>query len=212
MSTLPEKAVRSGLRVSLISIAWTVLASSAAIAAGIAGHSLVVIVFGLTGFVDAAGSLTLVFHFRHTLKHEAVSAAREALSLHVVSGGLVAIGVFTVVESSRRLIVGARPHGSAYGAAIAAASFFALGVLALWKRSVARRVHSRALGADGLLSTIGAGLAFIAVVGTTLAGRRHLSWIDPASSLVLALIAVTGGIRMLHREEEDLTSRKDGAL
>ena len=186
-----ERSIRSGIRVSVASIVWTIAAGGGAIVAGLLGHSLVVIVFGLTGFADAAGSFTLVFHFRHALKHEAMSAARERLALRVVSGGLLAIGLFTIVESTRRLVVGSRAGDSAYGAGIAVASFVALGVLAAWKRAIARTVGSRALGADGLLSAIGAGLAFIAAVGATLAGRRHLSWIDPASSMVLAVIAVS---------------------
>ena len=206
MRTPPsEAAIRSALRVSWLSIGWTILAGAAAIVSGIAAHTLVVVVFGLTGFIDAAGSLTLVFHFRHALKHRSMSAARERFALRVVGGGLIGIGTFTLAEGSRRLIVGARTHDATLGTAIAAGSFIALVLLAGRKRVVARRIGSRALGADGLLSAVGAGLAFIAAMGSILATRRHLSWIDPASSMLLAIIAVAGGITALRKEEEDLT-------
>jgi divalent metal cation (Fe/Co/Zn/Cd) transporter len=202
--TPDETQIRSALRVSMASIVWTVCASAGAVAAGIAGHSLVVLIFGLTGIADAAGSVALVFHFRHALKHESMSPERERLALRVVSAGLLVIGSFSVAESARRLIVGARPHDSAYGVAIGAASFVALGLLAIRKRAVARRLSSRALAADGLLSAIGAGLAIIAVVGATLSGRRNLRWVDPVSSMLLAIIAVAGGLNMFRREEGEI--------
>ena len=73
--------LRAGVRVSIVSIVWTAAASGAAIAIGIAGHSLVLVAFGATGVLDAAGSATLLVHFRHALRHEAFSAAHERLAL-----------------------------------------------------------------------------------------------------------------------------------
>ena len=68
--TMASDDLRAGLRVSAISIAWTLCSSVAAVAIGIAAGSLVLIAFGLTGVLDAAGSATLVVHFRHALRFD----------------------------------------------------------------------------------------------------------------------------------------------
>src|SRR5438309_1989096 len=88
-------ALRAGLRISLVSIIWTVATSSAAVAIGIATNSLVVIAFGLTGLLDAAASVTLAMHFRHALKHEMASDRHERLALRLVTIGLLSVGLAT---------------------------------------------------------------------------------------------------------------------
>ena len=75
--------LRAAFRVSVLSVAWTVAASATAIVSGFVAHALVLVVFGLTGVLDAAGSWTLSLHFRHALKHETVSVAREELALRL---------------------------------------------------------------------------------------------------------------------------------
>ena len=196
--------LRAAFLVSVLSVGWTVLASVAAIATGIVAHALVLIVFGLTGVLDAAGSWTLALHFRHALAHEAISPARERLALRIVSIGLVSIGLFTIEESTRRLIARSGAHSTRFGIVIAAASILALSALTWRKRMVARRVSSRALWADSWLSATGAALAVIAVVGTTLAGRGASYWIDPVTALLVAILAASAGVGFLRREQSAL--------
>ena len=197
-------AYRSGMRVSIMSVAWTVSTSSAAIAAGITSRALVLIVFGLTGLLDAAGSITLALHFRHVLRHEAVSEGRERLALHVVSAGLIGIAVFTTIESTRRLVGHARVHPTPFGLAVAGASIVALTALTMRKRVVAARVRSRALKADSWLSATGAALGAVALAGAALASRPHLAWIDPVTALIVGCAAGAVGVGALRKEEGDL--------
>jgi divalent metal cation (Fe/Co/Zn/Cd) transporter len=194
--------LRAAFRVSVLSVAWTVAASATAIGSGIAAHALVLIVFGLTGVLDAAGSWTLALHFRHALKHETISVAREELALRVVSIGLLTIGLFTLEESARRLATGSEATSSAVGIAITAASIVVLSGLTARKRWTARLVRSNALLADSMLSATGAALAVIAIIGATLGTRA--SWIDPLAALLVALIAAGTGIGFLRREERSL--------
>jgi divalent metal cation (Fe/Co/Zn/Cd) transporter len=194
--------LRAAFRVSVLSIVWTVAASTTAIISGILAHALVLVVFGLTGVLDAAGSWTLALHFRHALKHETISNAREELALRVVGAGLLTIGVFTIEESARRLATGSEAHPSAVGVAITAASIVALAGLTARKRWAANLVQSKALLADSWLSATGAALAVVAIIGTSLGTR--VSWIDPVAALLVALIAAGVGIGFLRREERSL--------
>ncbi len=197
----PEQ-LRAALSVSVLSVAWTVAASTTAIVAGIVAHTLVLIVFGLTGVLDAAGSWTLALHFKHALKHESVSEKRERIALRVVSVGLISIGLFTIEESARRLATGVRAHSSSVGVVIAGLSVVVLTVLAARKRVVSRIVGSAALHADGWLSATGAALGVVAIVGTALGARA--AWVDPVAALIVAVIACGTGIGFLRREEREL--------
>ena len=114
-----------------------------------------------------------------------------------------------MIESARRLIAHTGGHDSRVGFVIASGSVLALTALALWKRAVAGRVKSEALRADGWLSATGAGLAIIAVVGTTIVSH-DLHWVDPATALVIAVVAADAGVVALRREEKALFPRRRG--
>lgn len=201
---VPADALRAGERISWISVAWTMVASTIAIVTGIARGSLVLIVFALTGFLDAVGSATLGFHFRHALGHNQISVARERLALRIVGTGLAAVGLYTAAESIRRLITGSEAERSALGIAIAASSIGVLVVLAWRKRVIAQAIPSSALRADGALSATGAALAIIALIGTASSSSESLNWVDPAAALVVAIIAAVTGLRALRAEEAAL--------
>src|SRR3954466_8806937 len=96
--------LRSAMIVSSLSIAWTVVASALAIGIGLTVSSLVLVAFGCTGLLDAAGSIALVIHFRHALRHETFSQRHERVAFLVVTGGLVVVALTTAVESVARLV------------------------------------------------------------------------------------------------------------
>lgn len=183
----------AGLRVSVVSIVWTLVACSAAIATGLIDGSLALVAFGLTGLLDGAGSAVLVVHFRHALAHRVISSAHERLALRVVSIGMIVIGVSTSAESARRLIVNEAGRGSAIGIAIAGASAVVLTLLAVAKARIAEKVSSDALRADGRLSATGGALALIALAGAAFTSRSAPHWIDPAAALCVAIVAAAIG-------------------
>src|SRR6476619_8055017 len=96
--------LRSGVRVSALSIAWTLVSSTVSIVIGARSANLVLIAFGCTGLLDAAGSVALVVHFRHALKHETFSETHERIAFLIVTGGLVVVALTTAVESVIRLV------------------------------------------------------------------------------------------------------------
>ena len=197
--------LRAGIWVSAVSVAWTVSASTIAVVTGLTSHTLVLVVFGLTGILDAAGSLTIALHFGDALKNEAFSSVKERFALRVVSVGLMSIGVVTMIESIRRLVIRSHATQSPVGVGIAIASIVVLTVLTARKRVVARRLQSAALMADSWLSATGSGLAVLTVVGATLSTHASLYWVDPVCALAIALVAGAVGVAALQREETDLS-------
>jgi divalent metal cation (Fe/Co/Zn/Cd) transporter len=185
----PEHLV-AGVRVSVVSIVWTVVSSAAAVALGVSAKSLVLLAFGLTGLLDAAGSATLVAHFRHALRHEAFSARHERRSLRVVTAGLLLIGGLTAAESVRRLVEREVAHAVPAGVALAAVSVGVLAALSARKRAIARRIPSPALLADSWLSATGCLLGVVTVAGTGLASAYRWWWADPAAALAVSCLAI----------------------
>lgn len=183
--------LRSGVRVSALSIAWTVVASTVAIVIGAWAANLVLIAFGCTGLLDAAGSVALVVHFRHALKHETFSERHEHVAFLIVTGGLILVALATVVESLSRLLTQTQTQGgqTAVGTGVAAASVVVLAVLSGRKVALGRAIPSQALLADGLLSATGAVLAVVTVLGTLLSSVGWW-WADPVAALIVAVGAL----------------------
>jgi len=188
LGTMASDDLRAGLRVSAASIAWTPYSSVAAVAIGIAAGSLVLIAFGLTGVLDAAGSATLVVHFRHALRFDTFSERDEHLALRVIVGGLLSVGGLTAVESVRRLASRAPSQSAPAGVVLAVISIVVLAGLSRRKLAVARRIPSRALLADGGLTAMGCLL--VAELGYAVAPARQGGGIATAAVFELLAPAV----------------------
>lgn len=181
--------LRRAHRWSLATVVWTSAASLLAIAAGLAAGSLLLVVFGAVGLLDAFGSAVLVVHFRHAIRHHAISERHERFALVAIAVGMGVVALATALASGHRLLRHGHVDSSALGSAIAAISVIALAVLALGKRRASDAVESRALIADSHVSTIGAVLALFTVAGTTASSRLDWWWLDPTGSLLVAAVA-----------------------
>jgi divalent metal cation (Fe/Co/Zn/Cd) transporter len=198
--TSPQDAaeLRAGVRVSSVSIAWTLAASAVSVVLGVKASNLVLVAFGCTGLLDAAGSIALVVHFRHALRHETFSERHEHVAFLIVTGGLVVVALATVAESVVRLVTQKHGEQTLVGIGVAAASVVVLALLARRKIELGRSIPSQALVADGLLSATGAVLAVVTVLGTLLSALGWW-WADPVAALVVAVGALAVAV-ILHRQ------------
>ncbi len=187
---ISRREVQTGMRVSGLSLVWTLATGAGAIALGLVGNSIVLVVFGVIGLLDAAGSASLVVHFWHALHHEKISERHEELVLRIVTLGMGATGFATIVDSAYRLSVHTSSESVAPGVILAGASVLVLAVLARAKRNIAAQIPSHALHADGWLSAVGATLALVAVAGTGLATGFGWWWADPVAAIGVACGAI----------------------
>lgn len=191
----PERAhVRSAWLVSLLSVIWTGIAGSLGVGLGFASGSGVLIAFSAVGIVDAVGSAALVHHFRHALRHDAISDDLERIAHHIVTVGLILVGCAAVAGNVVRLIVGQESRPSIAATSLAAISLVVLTILSLRKRVAARLVRSPALNTDGHLSAIGALLATVTLIGTGAVQAFGWEWADASAAIVLGCAAVVLGI------------------
>jgi divalent metal cation (Fe/Co/Zn/Cd) transporter len=196
-------AITAGLRISLFSLMWTLLAGGAAIEIGISNKSLVLIAFGSLSGLDAIGSGALVVHFRHSLAHDAMSHRLENIAFFIITSGMNVLGLVTAGESINRLVTNSGAHSSSFGIALSAASMVVLAILSIKKRQIARRIPSHALSSDGALSAIGAILAFVTLTSTALNEFLHWQWLDPTASLLVAGGAVGLSVFLIKQHRID---------
>jgi divalent metal cation (Fe/Co/Zn/Cd) transporter len=180
------------LRVSVASVAWTVVSGALAVVIGVRRNSTVLVAFGAVGFVDALGSLALAYHFGHGLHHERLAAHLETLAHRVVALGLCVVGAAAIALGMVRLAGGSAAVTSVEGTVVALTSVAALSFLARRKTVVAGRLGSEALRSDGHLSAVGAAEAAVTLIGsaTVLLGVR---WADPAAAAVVGAVALVLG-------------------
>ena len=144
----------------------------------------------MVGLCDAAGSATLIVHFRHALRHERVSDRHEKLALRVVTAGTAALGIGTAALALHRLIVQSPTEREAAGVVLAAVSLVVLGALARRKHRIAPGIPSPALRVDDWLSALGAALALVTLFGTSLEGAFGWRWVDPSAAFAVACGAI----------------------
>ena len=185
--------VRASLRISLISVGWTAVASAACVIVGVLEASAALVALGLIGVVDLSGSVALAVHFLHGLRHEAFSERREQLAHRAVSLGLVVVGLASAAVAGARLVAGHGSHPSPAAILLAAASLFALAVLAWRKRALGTRLRSRGLIGDSHLSAIGGAQAGVALTGIALTRGLGAWWADATAALAVGLLAVLVG-------------------
>ena len=182
--------VHAAWLVSMQSIGWTVLASSAAVVLGVEGHTVVLVALGAVGFVDGIGSAALVYHFHHARRHDQLSERIEKVAHYVVVLGLLFVGLGTIIISAARLAARNPGGATVAGAVLAAVSVVALIGLARRKRVIAELVPSRALRSDSHLSGIGATQAGIALVGAAATRWFAWDWADASAALLVGCVAV----------------------
>jgi divalent metal cation (Fe/Co/Zn/Cd) transporter len=181
--------VHAALLVSAQSAVWTVVVSAAAIVVGLRSDTAVLVAFGAIGFIDAIGSVALVYHFRHARRHDRLSDEVEKIVHRIVLVGLLLVGCAAIVGGIIRLALNQSSEASNVGAELAAASLLVLSILAVRKGSIARRVSSNALRSDGHLSAIGAMQAAVTLAGTAVTRWAGWHWADAAATTVVGCVA-----------------------
>lgn len=181
----------AALVVSVQSVVWTVLSSSAAIVLGVQHQTAVLVALGAVGYVDAIGSVALAYHFGHGLRHDQLSERLEALAHRVVLIGLVVVGTAAIIGGAARFVNDASTDAPPTSAIVlAAASLGALIVLSARKQAIAGRVRSPALRSDGHLSAVGAAQAAVALAGTGVDRWLGWQWADALATVAVGCVAV----------------------
>ncbi len=183
------RAARQAKLLAWASLAWMSVEGFAGVAAGLQAHSLGVVTWAASSFVEALASLIVVWRFtgRRTL-----SATSEARAQKWVAASFFLLAPYFVVEAIRKLVSGADTHVTLLAVVLTISAIVLMPLLGWAKLRLGKQLGSGATAGEGIqniMCAVQAATALVAVVGAGLG----LTFLDPAAALVIAAIALKEG-------------------
>jgi len=183
------RAARQAKLLAWASLAWMSVEGFVGVLAGVQAHSLGVLTWAASSFVEALASLIVVWRFtgRRTL-----SPTSEARAQKWVAASFFLLAPYLVVEAIRKLISGADTHATVLAVALTISAIVLMPLLGQAKLRLGRQLDSGATTGEGIqniMCAVQAATALVAVAGSGIG----LSFLDPVAALVIAAIALKEG-------------------
>jgi divalent metal cation (Fe/Co/Zn/Cd) transporter len=194
--------LRSAMLVSVVSVVWSTAVGGAGISVALLTDSVALLTFGLGSVLDALASAVLVWRFGVETRAPHHGERLEMIAHRVIGVALLVTAIYVAIVAVVHLVEGARAESSTVAVCIAAGSILVLPFLAVAKFRLARRLPSRALRGDGVLTAMGAALAAAALLGLVLSDAFGWWWADAASALVIATALAREGSMVFRAEVE----------
>jgi len=157
-----------------VTVGYNALEGVIAIAAGLAADSVALTGFGIDSVIEVTSGVVLWWRLRAELGSSELGAAVEARATRWAGALLLALAVYLVIESGRRLVTQDRPSESVVGIVLMVLSLIVMPLLARAKLWTARALDSRALRADAHETIVCAWLSFTTLLGLAL--NAALGW------------------------------------
>ena len=208
--------LRRALWLSAFSVAWSGMAGLIAVYAALTSDSLSLLGFGVDAIIDSMASVALIWRFRVEARELHRADRVERIAERVVGAALIVFALYLVFGSLRSLAAQSQPEATAATIALLLASIVVLPVLARAKYRVAKRLGSRALRGDSILTAVSAVLALISLSSLVLAHTFGLWWADAVGALMVVVIVLREGLAsvMSGRHgavQEDIVDRSDAS-
>jgi len=195
--------VRRGQLLAWLTIGWNAVEGLVGIAAGVVAGSIALIGFGVDSYVEVFAGATVLWRLSKERHGTEVSAAAERRAVRLIAVTFLVLAAGVGVESIRALLTGAEPDASAVGVGLALVSLVVMPLLARAKRSVGRRLGSRALTADADETTLCVWLSAILLGGLVANAWLGWWWADPVAGLGIVYVAAREGLEHWNAEEFD---------
>jgi hypothetical protein len=172
-----------------VSLTWMSVEGFVGVLAGVQAHSLGVVTWAASSFVEALASLIVVWRFtgRRTL-----SATSEARAQKWVAASFFLLAPYFVLEAVRKLIDGGDTHATVLAVSLTISAIVLMPVLGRAKLRLGEQLDSGATAGEGIqniMCAVQAATALIAVAGAGIG----LGFLDPVAALVIAAIALKEG-------------------
>jgi divalent metal cation (Fe/Co/Zn/Cd) transporter len=186
-ATLRSVALRRGVRLEIVTVAWMAVEAVLAIGAGIAARSVLLTAFGVDSVIELLSGTVLWWRLRvESGGGEATRVdAVEKTATRISAALLVLLCAYVVLSSLAGLAFQVKPERSWFGVAVAAAAVVLMPWLARQKSAVNATLQSQALRADIAESATCAYLAAVTLVGVALDALTGLWWIEYVAAVAL---------------------------
>jgi predicted Co/Zn/Cd cation transporter (cation efflux family) len=157
--------------------------------AGVQAHSLGVVTWAASSFVEALASVIVVWRFtgRRTL-----SETSEARAQKWVAASFFVLAPYFIFEAIRKLITGGQTDTTVLAVALTASAIVLMPLLGWAKLRLGRRLDSGATSGEGIQNIMCAVQAATALIAVGAAGIG-VGFLDPLAALVIAGIAIKEG-------------------
>ncbi|MHB1683636.1 MAG: cation diffusion facilitator family transporter [Bacilli bacterium] len=193
-------AVRKGIRIEQISIAWMVVEAGVALWAGLQAHSIVLIAFGADSIIELIAGFVLLW--RLGLEMRGASLARvqraERSASWIVGGALFLLAGYILASAGHALWTHSGADASLPGLGLSVASGLLMPFLASAKKRIGAEIGSQALKADGACSIVCAYMAWTVLAGVLLTAWFGWWWADSVAALALVYFVIKEGLEAIH--------------
>lgn len=182
-------ALRRGVRLEVITVAWMVAEAVLAIGAGIVARSVLLTAFGFDSVIELLSGVVLLRRLAFEARGQSPERieSMERVTARVSGVLLVLLCVYVVVSSGAGLVAGVKPQGSALGIAVAAAALVVMPLLAVAKSRANRLVGSASLRADIAETITCAYMAAVTLAGIALGSWLGLWWLQYLAAIALLI-------------------------
>lgn len=182
-------AVRRGVRLEVVTVAWMIAEAVLAIGAGIMARSVLLTAFGFDSVIELLSGAVLLR--RLTFEAGGQSTRRveslERATARVSGVLLLLLCAYVAISSGAGLVAGLKPQGSVLGIAVAAAALVVMPLLALAKSRANRHIGSASLSADIAETITCAYLAAVTLAGIALSSWLGLWWLQYVAAIALLI-------------------------
>jgi divalent metal cation (Fe/Co/Zn/Cd) transporter len=203
------RAARQAKLLAWASLGWMTVEGCVGVLAGVQAHSLGVVTWATSSFVEALASLIVVWRFTGS---RALSPTSEARAQRWVAASFFLLAPFFAIEAIRKLVNGGATHATILAIALTLSAIILMPLLGRTKLRLGKTLDSGATTGEGIQNIMCAVQAATALLGVAAAGIG-LSFLDPIAALLIAAIALKEGRDGWHGQNTCCTPipRQDGA-
>jgi divalent metal cation (Fe/Co/Zn/Cd) transporter len=184
------RAARHAKWLAWASLVWMGIEGGVGIFAGIQAHSIGVVTWAASSFVEALASLIVVWRFTG---HRMLSPSSEARAQRWVAASFFLLAPYFATEAIRKLVAGEGADATVLAIALTSSAVALMPLLGFAKLRLGRRLGSRATAGEGTQNLLCAAQALAALVAVVGSGAG-LAFLDPVAALVIAAIALREGL------------------
>lgn len=190
-----NSALGTALRLEIVTIAWMVIEAAAAIGAGIAAQSLLLVAFGIDSAIELASAVVVFRRFRFEKLAGDLDDVKgiERKTARIAGYLLLLLAAYVILQAGFGLATHHVADTSRIGIVIAVIAAFGMPFLAKAKLRVADTIDGRLLRADAMETLTCGYLAWVLLVGLVLNAVGHWWWIDSVASLLIVPLLVREG-------------------
>lgn len=182
-------AIKTGVRLEMVTVAWMLVEAVVALGAGVLARSVLLTAFGVDSAIELASGIVL---YRRLSAESAGLPTDEVDWLESRTGRisailLVLLCAYVVLSSAAGLVLRVIPYPSFAGLAVSAAAIVAMPLLARAKQGVNRVLDSSSLRADIAETVSCAYLAAVTLAGLGVSALTGWWWVQYVAALGLLL-------------------------